>query len=121
MAAPGRRDNDFAFKQGREDKQAGRVVFLNLGGFSMNTCAEFQMVCGECGSLTIKIENPESASREAIVYCGHCGASRGTMGGLRDLAVRTAPHPVLPTRSRLPSLSYRSKKKKTPQPNLGAV
>ena len=57
----------------------------------MNTCAEFQMVCGECGSLTIKIENPESASREAIVYCGHCGASRGTMGGLRDLAVRTAP------------------------------
>jgi len=70
----------------------------------MNTCAEFQMVCVECGSLTIKIENPESASREAIVYCGHCGASRGTMGALRDLAVRTTPHPLLPTRSRLPSL-----------------
>jgi hypothetical protein len=80
----------------------------------MNTCGGFQMVCGECGSLTIKIENPESASGEAIVYCGHCGASRGTMGALRDLAVRTAPHPVLPTRSRLPSLSDRSKLKKTP-------
>ena len=80
----------------RKDKQAGERSILNLGSFSMDTCAEFQMVCGECGSLTIKIENPESASRQAIVYCGHCGASRGTMGVLRDLAVRTTPDPLLP-------------------------
>jgi hypothetical protein len=96
-----RRDSDFACKQGiGRTSRPGRVVFLNLGSFSMNTCAEFQMVCGECGSLTIKIENPERASREAIVYCGRCGVSRGTVGALRDLAVRTTPHPVLPTRSR---------------------
>ena len=54
--------------------------------FSMNINVEFQMVCDDCGSLTIKIENPEGASRETVVYCGHCGASRGTMGVLRDLA-----------------------------------
>ena len=52
----------------------------------MKINVEFQMVCDDCGSLTIKIENPEGASRETVVYCGHCGASRGTMGVLRDLA-----------------------------------
>jgi hypothetical protein len=49
---------------------------------------EFQMVCCDCGSLAIKIEDPVGASRETIVHCGECGASRGTMGALRDLAVR---------------------------------
>jgi hypothetical protein len=53
----------------------------------MNSNIEFQVVCGGCGSLAIKIENPVSASRQAIVYCGECGASRGTLGALRDLAV----------------------------------
>jgi hypothetical protein len=48
---------------------------------------EFQVVCGDCDSLAIKIENPISSSREAIVCCGECGASRGTLGALRDLAV----------------------------------
>jgi len=52
----------------------------------MKTGIDFQIVCGKCGSLAVKIENPERASRETIVYCGDCGASRGTMGGLRDLA-----------------------------------
>jgi hypothetical protein len=66
----------------------------------MNTSFDVQMVCGECGSFAIKIENPESASREAIVYCGDCGASRGTAGALRDLAVRPDAH-VLPARQRL--------------------
>ena len=60
----------------------------------MNINVEFQMVCDDCGSLTIKIENPEGASRETVVYCGHCGASRGTMGALRDLADRLNPHAV---------------------------
>lgn len=53
----------------------------------MNTNAEFQTICGGCGSLAIKIENPLSASGKAAVYCGGCGASRGTLGALRDLAV----------------------------------
>jgi hypothetical protein len=55
---------------------------------------EFQLVCGACGSLAIKIENPVSASRKAIVHCGECGASRGTLGALRDLAVLPDVHTV---------------------------
>jgi hypothetical protein len=55
----------------------------------MNTNSEFQMVCANCGSLTIKIENPVVASSETVVICGDCGSSRGTMGALRDLATRS--------------------------------
>jgi hypothetical protein len=51
--------------------------------------AEFQMICDGCDGLAIKIENPISASRKATVYCGGCGAPRGTLGALRDLAVLT--------------------------------
>jgi hypothetical protein len=80
----------------------------------MSIRAEFQMVCGLCGSLKIKIENPEVAPRESIVYCGNCGASRGTMGALRDLAVQPNQHPTLPTRTTLPSSRGRSKKPKLP-------
>jgi hypothetical protein len=76
--------------------------------------AEFQMVCFDCGSLKIKIENPEAASRDAIVYCGHCGASRGTIGALRDLAVQPDPYPKLPRASMSPSFGGRSKKPKFP-------
>jgi hypothetical protein len=54
----------------------------------MNNDFEFQMVCCDCGSPAIKIEDPVSASRETIVHCGECGASRGTIGALRDLAAR---------------------------------
>ena len=48
----------------------------------------FQIVCTNCGCLSIKIEEPLTATREAIVYCGDCGTSRGTVGSLRDLSVR---------------------------------
>jgi hypothetical protein len=54
----------------------------------MNQKADFQIICSKCGCLAIRIEDPVSASREATVYCGDCGASRGTVGALRDLAVR---------------------------------
>jgi len=80
----------------------------------MSISAEFQMVCGKCGSLTIKIENPEGASRDAIVFCGRCGASRGTIGALRDLALRADSYPMLPRASKSPSFSGRSKKPKFP-------
>src|ERR1700676_2238181 len=76
---------------------------------------DFQMVCGDCGSLEIKIENPEGASRDAIVYCGHCGASRGTTGALRDLAAR---YPKLPKASRSPSFGSNLKKRKLPSQTL---
>jgi hypothetical protein len=74
----------------------------------MNIGAEFQMVCGECGSLKIKIESPESASRDEIIYCGTCGTSRGTMGALRDLALS------VPRASTSPSSTALSKRRKLP-------
>jgi hypothetical protein len=73
----------------------------------MDNNVEFQMVCGDCGSLAIKIENPVSASRKTIVYCGECGVSRGTVGALRDLAVRPDAH-VLSTKPRLPKVKSSS-------------
>src|SRR5271155_4120749 len=48
----------------------------------------FQIVCTNCGCLSIRIEEPLKATREAMVYCGDCGTSRGTLGSLRDLSVR---------------------------------
>ena len=48
----------------------------------------FRIVCTDCGCLSIRIEEPLKAVREAIVYCGDCGTSRGTIGALRDLAVQ---------------------------------
>jgi hypothetical protein len=69
----------------------------------VNNNAEFQIVCVECGSLSIKIENPITASRQAIVYCGDCGASRGTMGSLRDLAVQPNAGVIWPTKPQSPS------------------
>ena len=67
----------------------------------MNASVDFEMVCDDCGSPAVKIENPEQASRETIIYCADCGAWRGTMGALRDLAVRLDAQ-VLPTRQRKP-------------------
>jgi hypothetical protein len=67
----------------------------------------FQIACADCGSLAIKIDNPASASRNTIVCCGECGASRGTMGALRDLAVRPDAH-VLPDRPLLPKVKSSS-------------
>ena len=67
----------------------------------------FQIACADCGSLAIRINNPASASRNTIVCCGECGASRGAMGALRDLAVRPDAH-VLPARPQLPKVKSSS-------------
>ena len=61
----------------------------------MKSNIEFQLVCGGCGSLAIKIENPVSASRKAVVHCGECGASRGTLGALGDLAMLPDVHTAI--------------------------
>jgi len=58
----------------------------------LHTSDEFQMVCADCGSLAITIANPGETDREAIVHCGGCNSPRGTMGGLRDLAMRADAH-----------------------------
>lgn len=73
----------------------------------MNNSFDFEMECADCGSLAVKIENPELASREAIVYCADCGASRGTVGALRDLAMRPDVH-VPSTRQRKPPVKSHS-------------
>jgi hypothetical protein len=73
----------------------------------MNINVDFQMVCSHCGSLAITIENPESPSREEIVYCRDCGGSRGTLGALRDLAVLPDSH-VLSTKQQAGKIEFRS-------------
>jgi hypothetical protein len=65
----------------------------------LNINDEFQVVCADCGSLAITIAKAEETNRQAIVHCGGCNTSRGTVGGLRDLAVRPDAH-TLPTRPR---------------------
>jgi hypothetical protein len=80
----------------------GRGVFLKEGIFDMRYDNHFQIVCTTCGCLSIKIEEPLKSSREAIVQCGDCGAPRGTVGALRDLAVQGYPSAVFPTPSSAP-------------------
>jgi hypothetical protein len=69
---------------------------------------DFQIVCIDCGCLAIRIEDPVKASREAIVYCGDCGASRGTVGALRDLAVQPNPNAMLSTQKVMACKNARS-------------
>jgi len=65
----------------------------------MNDDGDFQIVCVDCGCLAIRIEDPVNAPREAVVYCGDCGVSRGTVGALRDLAVQPDTDVILTTGS----------------------
>jgi ribosomal protein S27E len=34
----------------------------------------FKIVCGDCGSLSIKLVDPVNSSATATVQCGRCGA-----------------------------------------------
>jgi hypothetical protein len=47
----------------------------------------FQLVCLECDSVGVVIDDPEFAPASMIVKCSHCAADRGTLGELRSLAV----------------------------------
>ncbi len=49
-----------------------------------------RIVCDECGSLSIKIFDPATASDTTLIYCGRCDAIRGTLADLHDLARRSA-------------------------------
>jgi hypothetical protein len=71
----------------------------------MSSDVEFRIVCTNCGCLAIKIEEPLKAKRDAIVRCGDCGISRGTVGALRDLSVRQHSDIVLSTSPAEPPLS----------------
>ena len=74
----------------------------------------FQIVCNHCACLSIRIEDPLKSSREAIIFCGDCGAPRGTVGTLRDLAVQQCPTIVFPMSS--PVLSADKHKTDEPRP-----
>jgi hypothetical protein len=47
---------------------------------------KFKTVCDACASLAIKIAHPERAPETTPVECATCGAPRGTLGALRELA-----------------------------------
>ncbi len=74
----------------------------------MSDNSDFQIVCTACGCLSITIEEPLKSSRDAIVYCGDCGTSRGTVGALRDLAVQQAPEVIFPRPSSTPCAGERT-------------
>jgi hypothetical protein len=48
----------------------------------------FKLVCDKCGSLSIRVADPESASATPIIECGRCRSPRGTWAALRELARR---------------------------------
>jgi hypothetical protein len=74
------------------------VDYIPTGGFvskmskMMDICPPFQLVCAGCDALGIMIENDaESAPSATPIRCRGCGAVRGTLGGLRNLAL-SKPH-----------------------------
>ncbi len=48
----------------------------------------FKVVCGECGSLSIKMADFASAPGDTKIECGRCTAVRGTLAELHVLARR---------------------------------
>jgi hypothetical protein len=48
----------------------------------------FKVVCDECGSLSIRVADLVHAPLTTRIQCGRCGAARGTLSELHDLARR---------------------------------
>jgi hypothetical protein len=48
----------------------------------------FRIICAGCGSLSIKVADPVKAPDSTEVQCGRCGAVRGTLAELHDIARR---------------------------------
>jgi hypothetical protein len=59
---------------------------MNLAPQNASERSTFKIVCSVCGSLSIKATDPASALSDAIVECGRCGAVRGTLADLHELA-----------------------------------
>jgi hypothetical protein len=49
----------------------------------------FKVVCNDCGSLSIKVDKQVNAPGTTPVRCGRCGAIRGTLADLHELALRS--------------------------------
>ena len=50
----------------------------------------FKFVCEGCGSLSIKVADPLTSPSTTPVVCARCGAVRGTLGELHELAQRSS-------------------------------
>jgi ribosomal protein S27E len=48
----------------------------------------FQIICINCDAIGIVLDHPQDAPPSTPIKCRHCGAPRGTLGDLRDLAIR---------------------------------
>jgi ribosomal protein S27E len=49
--------------------------------------AEFRIICINCDALGIVFDCTKDAPASTPIRCQHCGAPRGTLGGLRELSV----------------------------------
>jgi hypothetical protein len=47
---------------------------------------EFRIVCIQCDALGIAFDGAEDAPSWTTISCRNCGAPRGTLGDLRNLA-----------------------------------
>jgi hypothetical protein len=47
---------------------------------------EFSIICKTCDGLGIVFDCSEQAPSSTQIKCQHCGAPRGTLGGLRSLS-----------------------------------
>jgi hypothetical protein len=61
---------------------------MKLAQHATSRRAGFQIVCGCCGGLSIKMADPTTSPTTALVHCRSCDAVRGTLGDLHDLARR---------------------------------
>jgi hypothetical protein len=52
----------------------------------MDVRPEFRLVCDICDSMGVVLDYPEDAPPSKLIRCSICGAPRGTLGALRNLA-----------------------------------
>jgi hypothetical protein len=52
----------------------------------MKVVHQYQTVCESCSSIGIHLESGEGAPSSMQISCRGCGAPRGTLGALRQLA-----------------------------------
>jgi hypothetical protein len=70
------------------------VDYTPLGSFVSRTSQElsvlpaFQLVCMNCDALGIVFDYAEGAPPSTPIKCRDCDALRGTLGGLRNLALQ---------------------------------
>jgi hypothetical protein len=61
---------------------------MNIDQHQQMAQSGLKVVCQECGNLSIKAIDPDSAP-DIAVHCRRCNAVRGTVADLRELAQRS--------------------------------